>query len=383
MTDSELIYLVSSAGHPNYGDELIAASWLRYLADARPDARVWLDCNNPGRAAVMLAGIHPHLHVTDTFWRVAGQVHGDDHEKAHARARALTSRLGTPREDLGLMLAGTASSIHLLGGGYLTTRWPMNLLLLTIASQLHRDHRVPVHMTGAGLLPMDAADRRIVSEALGDLSHGDVRDAESAAAFGLPLGADDALLGLANGALRVDPRPSPDAMVLLQGDVHDAALMADAVDLSVQALREAGLGGTTLGIIESVPPDDTRHLDRIREAWGAATRLYSFSEIWTHGLPVRAGQTWITSRFHHHLLAAAHGARGIAVNTGLGYYRVKHASISRLGSGWGLAQVGEPWPAPSASADFPARARKAAADRVALAERIYPPQARARRRFGR
>ena len=31
-------YVVAPVGHPNYGDELIAASWLRELAETAPDA---------------------------------------------------------------------------------------------------------------------------------------------------------------------------------------------------------------------------------------------------------------------------------------------------------------------------------------------------------
>ena len=42
------IYLVGSTGFPNYGDELVASQWLRYLAEHEPDAEVWLDSPAPG-----------------------------------------------------------------------------------------------------------------------------------------------------------------------------------------------------------------------------------------------------------------------------------------------------------------------------------------------
>ena len=64
-------------------------------------------------------------------------------------------------------------------------------------------------------------------------------------------------------------------------------------------------------------------------------RFVPFVHVWTHGLPLSARQTWVTSRFHIHLLAAAAGARGIAVGMKKGYYDVKHES--RDGAGQRLA----------------------------------------------
>ena len=63
---AESIHLVSWAGWPNFGDELIAARWLRFLAEHRPDAEVWLDVRHPGTVSSLLRGLHPRLHVTDT-----------------------------------------------------------------------------------------------------------------------------------------------------------------------------------------------------------------------------------------------------------------------------------------------------------------------------
>ena len=64
------LYLVATTGHPNYGDELIAATWLKYLARVTPDSEVWLDCPNPGPSEVLLGHLHPKVRFTDTFWRL-------------------------------------------------------------------------------------------------------------------------------------------------------------------------------------------------------------------------------------------------------------------------------------------------------------------------
>ena len=54
------VYLVASGGNPNYGDELIVAGWLRFLAENRPHASVWLDCPQHGLAsALYVNGVWP------------------------------------------------------------------------------------------------------------------------------------------------------------------------------------------------------------------------------------------------------------------------------------------------------------------------------------
>lgn len=61
------VYLVSAAGVPNLGDELIARAWLDWLARAHPRVEVWLDCVEPGRAAHLLDGVHPRVRFTNTL----------------------------------------------------------------------------------------------------------------------------------------------------------------------------------------------------------------------------------------------------------------------------------------------------------------------------
>src|SRR5215475_9306446 len=66
--ERRLYYLVCSAAGLNYGDDLIAASWLRYLAAKDPDAEIIVDSVMPEIAESTLAGIHPEVRFTDTLW---------------------------------------------------------------------------------------------------------------------------------------------------------------------------------------------------------------------------------------------------------------------------------------------------------------------------
>ena len=69
-------------------------------------------------------------------------------------------------------------------------------------------------------------------------------------------------------------------------------------------------------------------------------KVVAFDELWACGLPTREGQTWISTRFHPHLIAAARGVSGIAVSAHAGnYYSVKHGSV---GSSWTITDLSEP-----------------------------------------
>ena len=118
---ADVLYLVGTSGHPNFGDEFIAASWLRFLARARPGAEVWLDCPHPGLASHLFDGLHPGLRTTDTLWRLAFETTGMDPAAADAHVDRVVTHLGSPRYDLGLLGARRASSVHILGGGYLNS----------------------------------------------------------------------------------------------------------------------------------------------------------------------------------------------------------------------------------------------------------------------
>ena len=147
--NSRIIYLVGSSGHPNFGDEFIAAAWLKYLAVARPDADVWLDCPQPGMAQVLFEGMHPrsgHQHALAPGPRQRRAPRRSGGEK-HPRTRC---RLGTPAYDLGILGLREAGSLHLIGGGYVNDTWPGHAGLVV-------GMRAVGEMSGANFTPPDRA----------------------------------------------------------------------------------------------------------------------------------------------------------------------------------------------------------------------------------
>lgn len=370
----EVLYLVGTSGHPNFGDEFIAASWLRFLARARPDAEVWLDCPNPGLASHLFADLHPRLRTTDTLWRLAVETAGMDPAAADAHVDRVVTHLGSPRYDLGLLGARRAGSVHFIGGGYLNSIWPHHARLLRAALRLREVSGARLVATGLGLSP--AADAEGLRTALGAFEHATVRDAPSARLSRADRAPDDAFLGLPalagfTGA-PAEGAADGDVWVCLQSDMSEPGVLEDAVAAVRAALTGPALAGRTVRYLEAIPGADRAAFDRLADLV-PEENFVPFTRVWQKGFPARPGQTWLTSRFHFHLLAAACGAEGTALEVSPDYYRIKHQSLLEAGTGWSVTPTGSTEPAaPARSADFPATAARLHRTKLREAEELYP-----------
>ncbi len=331
----ERIYLVSMASYPNYGDELIARSWLRYLAEVKPEADVWLDCRQPASASVLFRGNHPRLTTTDTLYRVL------DLASQEWEPRSITeivTNLGSPRFDLQIAEMNRATTLHLLGGGFLNSRWPMNLGLLEGMRASAAVSGARLIATGQGLMPGAGAN-------FANFEHVSVRDRESSELASVDQGLDDAFLGLTRAGTPLGD--VNEVVVCVQSDAVDEKSFEGFLDTVESALEDPALGHARLTYVEALPGADYRGYDALTSRGVAFSRFIPFTDFWTAPFRFSPGQFWISTRFHHHLVAAAHGARGFALVDSGEYYSTKHGSLIELGSGWLPAHPGASVPAVS------------------------------------
>lgn len=402
--ESRPIYLVAPAGHPNHGDEQVLAGWLRYLRHRLPGTPVVVDCHTPGQAAVLHHAEHPDVLFTDTLWRLAGEhaaaeAADTDAAAAVAFCRAAVADLGLrPALASGVELLRTASTIHLVGGGYANDQWPHHLGVVAGAAEAGRLAGARVVATGQGFTP--CAELGLLVDALSGFDLVTVRDAASrdllaGSAVPVHLVGDDGWLSLAGGVIEdgdhpvysEDPEAARDLVVCAQSDLVEPALLAGALARFLAAWQ---VPGERITVVESIPGGDRVVWDRVcaraesaagaggvggREGAGGAgtegvcgagaeglgraaeredddhddddelgralaaldlprAHFVPFQHLWAGGLPARSGQVWLSSRFHPHLFAAARGASGIALGTGSAYYDVKHGSLVAAGSPW-------------------------------------------------
>lgn len=331
-----LYYLVAPVGHPNYGDELIAAGWLRYLAETAPEADVWVDTHSPGPAAVLLDGIHPRAKFTDTLWRLCWEAPEDDPWQAAAWVREAVYHPGmVPRLHHGIELLARVDVLHVVGGGYINKLWPKQVGLLAGAAAAVERSEGRAAMTGHGLCPADDHVRPLLRALTDHFEVVDVRDEASAELLDVPVGLDDAFLGICPERYEA-AEDLPEVMLCLQSDLVEVGTgaLAGAV---LKMLRAWKVPPHKIGIVEGVPRVD-REIFALFERELPGARFYPFSHIWAHGLPAAAHQTWISTRFHLHMLAAAAGASGVAVSIHPDYYATKHRSLVALGSNWTLLE---------------------------------------------
>jgi hypothetical protein len=372
--EPEVIYLVATCANANFGDEFIAAAWLRFLAQERPDAEVWLDCPQPGVASHFFGDLHPRLRTTDALWRVVWETQGMRLEDATAHVDERITNLGSPLYDIALLGARRATTVHLLGGGHVNSMWVHHLGLLRAAGQLKRLSGARLFATGLGLMPMEHPDR--VREDLAAFDHVTVRDRQSAERTGAELAADDSMLGIdrvPGFTARAQAGPvDTDVWVCLQSDVADPGALDAAVAAAREFLTDPALAGRTVRYLEGIPGVDRVAYDQLTDLI-PEENFVSFLELWGQGFPGRAGQTWFTSRYHFHLMAAACGAAGTAVEVNSEFYGVKHGSLLDAGTGWGVVKSGEKLPSPaSIDPEFRVTAARMQRMKRAEAERLYP-----------
>jgi hypothetical protein len=201
----------------------------------------------------------------------------------------------------------------------------------------------------------------------------DVRDAPSAsiveAAATVSRTGDDLFFGLGPHLYRTE-NDVREVMLCVQSDLVEVGVSALA-DFLADTLRTWDVSGADLGVIECIPGTDRTVFSWIERAFPGA-RFYPFTEVWDKGMPAAAGQTWISTRFHPHLVAAAAGAAGLAVSVSKAYYETKHRSLVERGSGWTIVDDLDVIPDRPTGTGFDAdRLAEFQQAKTDLAERLY------------
>ncbi|KUI24520.1 hypothetical protein AU195_01680 [Mycobacterium sp. IS-1496] len=340
----ELIYLVAPAGNPNYGDDFIVRAWLSHLATHRPDADVVVDCHTPGQASVLLRRWHPRATFVDTVWRICFETMNLATDAAVTMAGDVVGDPGRmPRIASGIELLARADTVHLVGGGYVNTVWPHHLALLASATAAVALSGGRAVATGQGLLPVgDSSRLSLLRQLCAEFALFDVRDRPSHDAIGaasLSETGDDAWLGLGDDGVydRTSAAADRPYVFCMQSDLMDDFAGGAGIDGLAETVRRLverwDIRGDEVAFVEGIPGADRVVFDRVGHLLPGA-QFVPFTDVWNRGLPARSGQIWVSTRFHHHLVAGAAGASGLALCGRSDYYPVKHRSLVDAGSPW-------------------------------------------------
>ncbi|MGO3326161.1 polysaccharide pyruvyl transferase family protein [Gordonia sp. (in: high G+C Gram-positive bacteria)] len=394
VDSADVIYLVTTSGFPNYGDELITEAWLRLLAVRRPMARVVVDSPRPGHAALLLRHANKRAVFVDTLWQFVHYANSDDPScvdpdapwewVAHA-----ASHLGvSPRDDAGVDMLLQAEVIHLVGGGFVNAMWPHHRWLIPAIAAVAERTGARAVATGAGLTPAEtgrAHDAMLDAAARFDVF--DVRDSPTerllAGVPGLSRTGDDGWLSPrvpsagSSSESGVSGSGVPGVVLCAQSDLTDGFAWEGGTGLDALAsyiravLDQWEVPGSDVTVVECIPGHDytipTMLADRLDGA-----RVIPFRSAWHDGLP--PGGTWLSTRYHPHLLAAAGGASGVAISASPDYYATKHQALLDAGSRWTVVagKVDEIPVRPSAGGFTVDAVRENVARKRTLAQHLYP-----------
>ncbi|NNH24472.1 hypothetical protein [Pseudokineococcus marinus] len=277
--------------------------------------------------------------------------------------------------------------------------WPLNTAALAAGSVLADEGR-HVALTGAGLMPAEPSTAPLLRRLLRGYAVVDVRDEPTRALLeGLSatrLSGDDALLALddapsgvpggghsggpgdgagAAGGPWAPPEGLPPTMLCVQSDVVAPEDLPALAALVLDQLDRWGVRGEELGVLECVPRVDRWVWDAVVAPHLPGARFLSLGEVLDRGFPARPGQRWLTTRYHPHLLAAARGASGVAVDVAPDYYGHKHRALQALGSPFEVRALrpaaGAPLPAPAAPAGAGWDLSGPVRDKHRLAEQVH------------
>lgn len=334
-----VVYLIGTSGHPNYGDELITAGWLRHYSRTHPDATVWLDSPRPGQSQVLFDGLHPGLRCVDTLFHGCWNAPRAEPEVILEFGERLVGDPGIiPREAIGVENLASVDVVHVLGGAYINDLWPHHLALLGAARSMASRFGARTAITGAALWPFPKGSQDAVAKVLAEFEVVDIRDQATFDAVS-PLvphatrTGDDAFLDLRSQDL--DRRSTARTMLSLQSD-GVAVPLERVADYVLATLREWQVDQEPVTLVECLPLADTEILPLLQPHLPQLT-LVPFAHIWRNGMPMSANARWISTRFHPHLAAAAAGVWGVALPVGGDHYSTAHDNLTDMGSDWIIA----------------------------------------------
>jgi len=342
-----VIYLITGAGEPNFGDELIALDWIKYYRAQGYTGPIFVDCKSGEGARKLHAGIEGvqfgrflKALATGNDGSVSDYISRGRHfvdealgkGKGDAASPALATLKKIAAADRPADFAATRF-VHLVGGGYINGDWNNSFSLIGGASQLAKQLGCSVVATGLGIAPLDnlsTVDRISLANAIRDFDLFEVRDEISMQLLGkngvkgakVVVGLDDSFL------------QPPETRSTFEGRSLHLSLFGRHLD---------GEGGAKLmDLIKTLAKDYDRVLcwqcnaadepacARIEAELDKVKRLYNRALLY-NGMPIQAHDHMITSRFHPHLLAARSGISGLYLVYS-NFYSAKHQSVVDLGS---------------------------------------------------
>lgn len=397
--NQKIFYLIGLSGAYNYGDEFILISWVKWIRKYYPDAIIWIDTPNP-KISEMFFSLDIDVNTTDFFWDVSARAYNPYQLSSHKLTQVIYHKIekkikqkvlakgfqikeyfdkvvhiignGLDRIFIEEILS-KVDAFHVVGGGYLNNMWQDNLGIIKMCHEMKLKYNSKVFFTGAGFMPL-VHDKKVIVDILSQMDYVDARDKDSADGYNVKFGLDDAFLGINLYKNEENPyyKQLPDVVVCIQSDLVDVKMFNRMINEMKIRIREYQNKGLTVGYVEALPQSDYKGYLALSDII-PESQYYSLSHTLKYGLPVKENQVWYSSRFHHHLVASALGAKGVILSFKPGYYDLKHQSLLDIGTGWSFFSPysTRELPYPSIGNNYSLKTKQYIEEKKLIAKQLY------------
>lgn len=334
------IYLIGASGCPNYGDDLIASTWARFIQGRRPTAKILVEGVDTEASSSFLCLQNQQAFPVKNIWHTNSETSEEKTaEGCLAEGLGFTDKSFFTEEKYAVAREIFQSSdiIHLHGGGYINSMWPGSSYVVGAVVSLKRKYGMKIFATGLGIQPLDTAYAPKLAEVFSEFDLVEFRDKQSYETImetGLCRGA---IFGLDDMFL-VKPRAKdiPDRVlhICIQKDISEDEIRASFLDRVKTFIRKHGKLFSEIRYYIFSPGSDEQAFEELAQEPDAKIRKVSYVELASEGISAGPNDFGLASRFHAHLLLAQRGVRGIFCSQKQDYYNVKHNSLLSLGSPW-------------------------------------------------
>ncbi|KKC38012.1 hypothetical protein WH87_10300 [Devosia epidermidihirudinis] len=235
-------------------------------------------------------------------------------------------------------LSGEFEAVHLLGGGYISDRWPDNLLLPMVAEWLAKQKGARLFATGAGIFVSNFPLMFDVASSFQAFDYISVRDTIS-------------LQTLSQIGVKAVSEPDDVVLCLPPGPSHGGNGVALNVQLdqfsadeyarlSMRIAEQFAAENSKIFALDLYPSVDTAFA-KIATSSFADVEFISIETV----LDAIINENWdqqfwgvgnraVGSRYHFHYVWSWLGSTGSFVSADQ-YYSVKHSEVTSIGSKWG------------------------------------------------
>lgn len=337
ISDVKKFYLISAAGMPNYGDDMLTRGWINFLRIKYPKCIIYLDALDP----IVAMSLYDNVNCVNYLWQLA-QALGHDGDIA---SKFTDEYLIPKRERLMTEVFNEVESIHLVGGGYINELWDANLRLIELVSYFASKHEVPAYATGLGLQPLSSENAEKQIQFIDKFTIFDVRDPASYEVLNqflpnkISFIGDDYFCFPVSDVVKLVESTMPILRLCIHNELRDENNDDELFLVEICRVIEGFIEkypSSPIVFYEFRPGSDGVFYMNIKNRFPQVEMVF-FEEIWKNGLFFSVKDYFVSTRFHFQLIVSSLGLSGLSYYWS-DYYKNKFESLCDV-SNWTAYQL--------------------------------------------